>query len=827
MKKALRTYPFIILIVLISACSGTRHLEDGEKWLFKQHVKGINEISKDPAIRLITLRPNTRLPLFGPLGANIYETGRNNWDSLAIVDKIEELKAEYDSKISKRETSGKKTQKLINKRDRKIEKFDKRRRLGNFRMRTGSPLSRYDSLAIENSRARIENYMVEKGFLSAEVSIEKREKNKKIYQDFVVEEGPRSYIDSTLIRTGDPAIAFLLLASQKDSYLQNGDQYDKASIDNERARIESYLRNNGYYELDDRYINFEVYYAPNKTDLWVTTVIKKPANRSLHKAFTLDSIIVNTQGNDNIVESIPFDTIQYNIGSEFYNPRVIDARIKVTPNQKYSFDAIRYTQRQLLNMNVFRYVNINFDTTQIPGKFITNIYTAPQRKYQLTQEVGLNMTEGVPGPFYNLSWINRNIFGGAENLQLTAFVGSEGVSGLSDQTGVLSSFQYGGNLALTFPRFNIPFSQNKFSKRVFNPTNTVSVGYSFTDRPEYIRSNLNGRFGYAWRNATGQRSFTLNLFDINFIDTNNIDPAFQELLDDLLAQGNTLALAFNRSFVSSTSFNAIYNFDYSNPNAPSSFFRYLVETGGPLNNFLARSVLTENQNSREGSPNSGLEFYQFSKVQLDYRRHLPLPDDKAIALRAHTGVAYAYGENRALPYEKYFFTGGSNSNRAWSPRRLGPGSSTPYLLDENGENVIGPDGNFVPNRTGADSYLFEVPGEILLELSAEYRANLSGFLDYAFFIDAGNVWRLNEFTSTDPTDVVRSSPGGKFEWNDFYKEIAVGAGLGLRFDFSFLVFRFDYGMKIRDPRFPERQRWRLPFETSTSGVWNIAVGYPF
>lgn len=828
MKIALRKNSYFFLIFLICACSGTRHLEDGEKWLYKQNVKGIKGVSKDPAVRLIALRPNTRLPIIGPLGANIYETGRNNWDSLALVNRMESLEAEYDSAIKKREAQGRKTQKLINKKERKIAKLDKKRRLGNFRMRTGTPLSRYDSIAIERSRQRIKNYMNEKGFLQAEVAIEKKTNKKKVIQNFIVEEGPRSFIDSTLIRTGDPAIAFLLQASMDNSFLKKGNPYNKENIDRERSRIESYLKNNGYFELDDRFINFEVYYAPNKTDLWVTTVIKKPANRPLHKSFRLDSIIINTQGNQAIKDQLSFDTIQYNLGEEYYNPRVIDARIKITPNEQYSFDAVRYTQRQLLNMNVFRYVNINFDTTQIPGKFITNIYTAPQRKYQLTQELGLNMTEGVPGPFYNLSLVNRNVFGGAENLQLTGFVGSEGVSGLSDQTGVLSSFQYGGNLALTFPRFNIPFTDNRLSKRVFNPTNTVSLGYSFTDRPEYVRSNLNGRFGYAWQNADGKRSFTFNLIDINLINTNNVDPEFQKLLDDLLAQGNTLALAFNRSFVSSSSFNAIYNFDYSNPLNPSSFFRYLVELGGPFNNPIARNILDENQTRNEGSPTSGLEYYRFSKLQFDYRRHIPFLDDKSLAFRMHTGFAYAYGENEALPYEKYFFTGGSNSNRAWSPRRLGPGSSTPYLLDENGENVVDENGDFVPNRTGADSYLFEQPGEILLEMSAEYRANLSGFLDYAFFVDAGNIWRTRAADAvTDPDQVIRASPGANFEFDRFYKEIAVGAGFGLRFDFSFLVFRFDYGVKIRDPRYPEGQRWRKPFDSSTSGVWNIAVGYPF
>ena len=148
-------------------------------------------------------------------------------------------------------------------------------------------------------------------------------------------------------------------------------------------------------------------------------------------------------------------------------------------------------------------------------------------------------------------------------------------------------------------------------------------------------------------------------------------------------------------------------------------------------------------------------------------------------------------------------------------------------MDDEGSNVVDENGEFVPNRTSETSYQFEQPGEILLELSAEYRANLTSFLDYALFVDAGNIWRFQEFTIEDENDVVRTSPGANFEWNRFYKEIAFGLGFGLRIDLSFLVFRFDYGMKIKDPRFPEGQRWQAPFKRGNQGIWNIAVGYPF
>ncbi len=223
-----------------------------------------------------------------------------------------------------------------------------------------------------------------------------------------------------------------------------------------------------------------------------------------------------------------------------------------------------------------------------------------------------------------------------------------------------------------------------------------------------------------------------------------------------------------------------------------------------------------------------MTFYKFGKVQFDYRKAIPLDNNQSFNWRINTGYALPYGDDKALPYEKFFFTGGSGSNRAWSPRRLGPGSAFPLKLDEQGNNVI-ENGEFVPQRTGQDSYRFEQPGEILLEMNFEYRGNITGFIDWAFFVDAGNVWRISEFSDNidTSTNTLRISQGGKFDFNDFYREIAVGAGLGLRFDFSFLVFRFDAGHKLKDPRFPEGLRWQKPFKRSGQTVWNIAVGYSF
>lgn len=815
MKQATtQLFTLLLIVSCLYGCVGTRHLEDGEKLLYKQSITGTDKADKSALYDQIILEPNTRIPLIGALGANLYERGENAFDTAKVNQQKKKFIAKIDEKIARKKARNKSTTGLESKKNRKVDRYNSILRNGNFLMRTGTPLAVYDSLLIERSRKRILDYLKDDGFFAAQISIGRTEHGRKVDQTFIVSEGEQRFIDSLNLRTGDTAITKLIDDNKNRSLLKIGDNYNVSRVTAERSRLNDLLRNNGYFEMNESYITFEVREAPGETDLWVTTVINKPADKPNHVAYTMDSIIVNTNGTDAVTERKGYESIGYTFGLQDYSPKVLDTRLIFRPGELYNYQKVVNTQRQLLNMDMFRYVNINFDTTLVPGKFVTNIYTAPLKNYQLTQEMGVNVSEGLPGPFYNVSLINRNIFRGLETFRLNGFFGLEGIASASARDGIYRSFQYGANASLTFPRFLTPFNSRNLNLKTFNPNTRVSLGFSFTDRPEYTRNNINGTFAYTWQNLRGTKNYTLNLANVNLIDTVQISEAFKEQLDELASQGNTLNLAFNPSFVSSTSFNAIINENYANPNSPSSFFRYFLESGGTIYDLIGTGVL-----EREG-----LEFYQFFKFEIDYRRYVPKNNGRAWAYRFHTGIANPYGNNNALPYEKFFFTGGSSSNRAWSPRRLGPGSSFPYELNEDGENVLDENGDLVPNR---NSYQFEQPGEVLLEMNVEYRSNLAGFFDWAFFIDAGNAWRLSEVSTNAADGPIRVSQGGEFKLNRFYKEIAVGAGLGLRLDFSFLVFRLDMGHKLRDPRFPENNRWQRLFKRSSQTVWNIAVGYPF
>jgi outer membrane protein assembly factor BamA len=382
-------------------------------------------------------------------------------------------------------------------------------------------------------------------------------------------------------------------------------------------------------------------------------------------------------------------------------------------------------------------------------------------------------------------------------MELSGRIGFEGVANLSDQTDVSTATEARANLSFTFPHFLFPLGTELKSRfALLNPKTRTALGYNYTKRPEYIRSNFNATYGYSWQNKK-RWNFDLTVTDVNLI-ASELDEDFDNLLSEQSRFGFQLRRSFQPSFVSSSSINIFKNSnDYGQGKNQASYLKFYAETGGNLLNIDYFQPMVEE---------SSLAYFQFIKSSVDYRTYIPYGKESTLAFRFNVGFAKPYGQfsQDILPYEKYFFAGGSNSIRAWAPRRLGPGS---YVDTNDG-------GEFI--------YSFEQPGEIILESSVEIRRNLINFLDGALFIDAGNVWSFSE----------EDKPGSEFQWNRFYNEIALGTGFGLRIDFSFLVLRFDFGFKLYDPARDAGERWtisewNLGNRDNYGPTLNIGIGYPF
>lgn len=796
---------FLLFLLFLSSCSLTKGLKENEYLVYDVEVEGVQESNSEEIKNLIVQKPNTRIPFTNfSVGVFIYNIGLLTYDSA----KLAERKATYEQENELLELSLNEDpdQRRLEKRYAKVNSqlatLDRKLNYGNWFMRTGNPVILYDSSKTYESQLQISSYLANHGFFDAQVDAEVEKKRRKAFITYHVAENQGYRIDSTFHKTDDEGIARLLDQDTR-SLVRVGRRYDQDILTKERQRVEDMLRNNGYYNFSKSYIEYNIYKDTVEHTVGIEQVIRTPSGSDQHPSYTIGNIEFNI---DSPAEVIPdqevqtrYNGINYTLYRDRYSEKVIDSRIFLELGVLYRQRDVRETQRQLANLDIFSFVNITFDT--IGNELQTRILTRPNQKFQITNQLGASVTEQLPGPFISHSLRNRNLFRGLEIFEFNFRAGLEGVASATTEGGVYRSRELSTSASVIFPQFLIPF--NKWSLQNFgryNPRTRALFGYNYVNRPEYTRDALNTILAYSWAPSNLRQQFTVNVLDANLIRS-SLDPEFRKRLEDFQAQGNNLINAFMPSYVSSISGQMIINFNQYglSQRNEASLWRLFVESGGTTFNLFNNSFISDRS----------YQYFQFLKFQSDFRRYRPLSQKSTFAYRLNLGLAKPYGvSNGVLPYEKYFFAGGSTSIRAWQPRRLGPGSFSPEK-----------------NEDGTFDYRFEQPGEILFEAMFEYRQKLFGYFDGAIFVDVGNTWTFGE----DP-----SRPGADFQVKRFYKELAVGTGLGLRMDFDFLVLRLDMGIKAYDPARPEGERYILdnisfssPLGEKSQRVFNIGIGYPF
>ncbi|WP_111670363.1 translocation and assembly module lipoprotein TamL [Algoriphagus litoralis] len=797
---------FIALLGICWGCSLTKNLEEGQYALYENDITGVEKANKETLYGLIEQEPNTRFLGVSP-GVIIYRFGAKFYDSVKVAEKLRsderelaQLELLLDSLPDE-----KKAKKRVEKLETKIVGLNKKLEYGNTVMRTGNPLVIFDSTLTKTTKENLKGYLVNHGFFDAEVDFEVKTDKKKAYVSYLVTEKSPYLLESFYTKTENTEIIKLLNSSAKDSKIKVGGNYNQDQITAERNRLEELLKNNGFFMFSKSYINYIAYKDTATHTIKLEQVIQKPTFTDIHEVYTIDSITfrINPPSNEFADRRVKeqYKSIDFSFFQDRYSAKVLASRVFFQPGQVYNRTSAIETQRQLSNLDLFRFVNITFDT--LGTSLTANIFTQPNQKYQLTNQVGMTITEQLPGPFFSTALRNRNFFRAGEILEFNFRAGLEGVASATGQ-GVYQSSEVNAGVTLIFPRFLIPFSPGSLQKYGrYNPSTRVRLGYNYTNRPEYNRNSVNGLLSYSWVTSNNRIFYTLNAADLSYIRTPRIQDEFFDILANLQQEGNNLIWSFLPSFISSISGQSIINFNkYGNFNTNrASLLRLFAESGGTTLNFF------DVQNNSE--PDIEYANFQWVKAQVDFRRYYPVNEKQTFAYRFNFGWARPYGVSAGiLPYEKYFFAGGGTSIRAWQARRLGPGSYVP----QTGEG-------------GEYDYTNEQPAEMILETMLEYRRNLFGYFDMALFIDAGNSWMIGY-------DAAR--PGADFRWDRFYKEIAVGAGFGLRMDFDFLVVRLDLATKAIDPSKPIGERWVFdnisfdrPFGIKGQTVLNFGIGYPF
>lgn len=799
MQKTYSKYLLVSIIISLSSCVSARQLQEQEYLLARQHIKGNRKISKKALANYYQQHPNHTL-LGIPFRLWLYQLGKRNFHEEAIRQRIRAREAEYDARLAAAAGNERSIKRLKGRWKRKLARYTALLKEGNLLMRWGEAPVLYDPQKRTATEQSLQAYLHAKGYFDAQVHSTIKLRKKRATVTYQIVENQPHLIGKVRLKTPDEAIAQLLQDHQQQSLLRLGDCYDQEVLYQERERIHDLLNDQGYFDFNKQYIRFNVDTTAVDNTVVVETFVGVPTNRATHPVFHIENIIfeVDTEENANTQTqpTITYRDITFKNPEEHFRPKALAYKIPLAPTQLYRRKDMLEVQQRLSRLSIFKYVNITQKVTK-KGDLIPHIHVGLLDRYQISNELGLQVSRWVPRPFYKLSLSGRNLLRQLEITSLAAHVGAEGVATLTEEHTLVSSKAWGIELSLSFPQFLLPLRESTHAALdSLSPVTQILGGYDFTHRPEYIQHTVKTFAKYAWKDS-GRGKYALIPLQVDLINTTNVSTAFRKRLDKFKKEGNNLYRTFNPSWVSHMSFRTTFCDPPEDANKilPYSFSQLYFESGGLFQNFFDLRRITPR-----------LEYYQYVKLNLTHSQHIPLFFDSTLfAYHLNLGIAIPYGEYKVLPYDRHYFAGGANGIRAWLPRSLGPGTYK------------------APKRSDNNPPL-EQPGELLLQGSVEVRQPIIGFLEGALFVDAGNVWMLR----------ATKRLGGQFHWKDFYKAIAVGAGFGIRLNFNFLVLRLDAGIKLYDPARPAGDRFignkiafnkwlGLPGQT----VYSIGVGYPF
>lgn len=600
----------------------------------------------------------------------------------------------------------------------------------------------------------------------------------------------------------------------QDTELKKGDRFDLQKLNAERIRIDNELKLRGFYNFNSDFLLFEAdttMYGDRRFDLFLRFKDETPEKALLPYRIRDITVFPNYSVTESaeLLDTTVVNGINFVQGVKVFKPELLEEYILFEENQRYNSQNARLTRNRLSSIGNYRYVNVRFteqDTSMVDGEGVldANIYLSPLTRRSVRAEAqGLSKSNNFAGPGILLSLRNRNLWLGGETLNLSLNAAYETQIAGGDRTG-LNSIELGAKADLIFPRviFPIPISE-RFAYSV--PKTKISVGAEYLNRVDLYRLiSYNASYGYFW-NQNRYVYHEINPINLTFVRMSNVSPQFEEILDS----NPFLRRSFEQQFIAGVNYTFNYNQMVDAHRVHSIFVATTIDIAGNALNLLSRTF------SDDPSTFFGLDYAQYARADVDFRYYLKLNQNNTIATRLFGGWGIPYGNSQSLPFVKQYFSGGPNSVRAFRIRSLGPGTYRPDQFDI---------GSF-----------FDQAGDIRIEGNIEYRFPIVSVLKGALFVDAGNVWLQNRnpdlFENMSDMEVNRENQG-QFT-SDWFKELGVGTGIGLRVDIDFFVIRFDFATPIRRPYLPENERWGNTFDIRSRDwrrenlIFNFAIGYPF
>lgn len=712
------------------------------------------------------------------------------------------------------------------------------------------------------SATRLKNYYFNQGYFNTKITtkVDTVSKVKKALVSYDINTGKPFLLDSITSRVQSEALKNLFAQTENRSLLKKGDQYNAALLDEERERITTYFRNNGAYDFQKTYINFEIDTLKQNHSADITVLIDDKTIKSgdtLQKVpfqlYKISKVNIHTSNPKDIsqkTDSVVHQGIQiYSKGKLNYNPKTLTNATFIEPDEMFSDTRRTLTSRSFSSLNEFNYPTIEYikdPKDSLQNSLIANIYITPRPRANFNPRIDFmhsNIQQiGIEGA---VSTSFRNVFKGAEMLDIgiRGNIGSSATRYRTNENNFFDILEYGADVKLRFPRFLFFTNTDKILPRRMFPVSTLSLGFSSQQNIGLDKQNLTSAFNYNW-SPKRRNNFSFDVFNLQFVrnmnpdnyfnvyrssynslnriasETNTNSEYFDEFgnltiaeggadafINDVLRQNtdlnptesdyrlvssiaerkkrlteNNLILASSITFTRSTRFNLQDNNFYT--------LKTKVESAGNIMNAIAKAATTD---IREDGKKTILDvaYSQYVKTEIDYIKYFDLGNQQVIAIRAFGGIAIPYGNSDNIPFSRSYFAGGTNDNRAWQSYRLGPGKSA-GVNDFNEANMK-------------------------LAFSAEYRFNVSGPWNLAIFTDAGNIW--NALDNTEDENMTFNG------WSSL-KDIAIGTGLGIRYDFSFFVVRCDLGYKTYNPSKEIGNQWFREWNLSKT-VLNVGINYPF
>lgn len=674
--------------------------------------------------------------------------------------------------------------------------------LGGFLKKWGEPPVLLSNLNLENNVKILQNTLENTGYFKAVVSGDTIVKNKKARAVYTARPGPQYTIHAVNFEQDSSDLQKAINRVKKASLLKPDAAFDLAVIKAERIRIDALLKNQGFYYFSPEYlvVDTDSTIGNNKLNLYVNTKRETPLEARkiyrINKVFIYSNYSLNDAQADTNASHARFYSGYYVVdSSKFYNPRLFAQAMQFDPGDIYKRREHNTTLNRLINLGIFKFVKNRFEPvgdTSLDAYY----YLTPLPKKSLRAEIGgLTKSNNLTGTQISLGFTNRNTFKGGEILSVDAYVGSE--VQVSGQFRGYNTFRIGAEANLAFPRFITPFITVN-PNGGFVPRTNMQLGYDILTRQKlYTLNSYRAAVGYIWKESI-KKEHTFYPISIQYVLPTNVTKIYR----DSLIKNPTLAKAIDTQFILGSTYNYLYNSIIKPGQGDGMYFNGLLDLSGNVAGLFTKGSVKKG--GKEGRI-FGAPFSQYFKVETDFRVYTKISESNIWANRIIIGVGLPYGNSLELPFIKQFFVGGNNSLRAFRSRSVGPGTYLPLNYGSRG---------FVPDQSG----------DLKLELNSELRFKIINMVFGALFVDAGNVWLFNEN---------KFKPGAKFT-NKFLNELAVGTGVGIRFDINILVLRLDAGFPLRKPFLTDKNRWVIkqidflnPTWRKNNLVFNLAIGYPF